>query len=52
MDKIQRTRPKNKAKSGLTKLLKALFIILFCLILVILGYLFADIIDNVVNYIG
>ncbi len=52
MDKIQRTRPKNKAKSGVSKFFKVLFIILFCIILVILGYLFADIIDSVVNYIA
>ena len=52
MDKIQRTGPKNRTKSGAAKFFKVLFIILFCLVLVIVGYLFADIIDNILNYIG
>ncbi len=51
MDKIQRTRPRNKSKSKISKFFKVIFIILFCVVLVILGYLFADIIDNIVNYI-
>lgn len=52
MDKIQRTSPKNKSKSWASKFFKFLLIILSCLVLVIVGYLFADIIDSILNYIG
>ncbi len=50
MDKIQRTKPRTKGKSGFSKFLKVSFFILICIVMLMIGYLLAGILEAVFSY--